>query len=85
MMITIYSRNLLAIKANKSESPALLGAVILGDVGVANAAVLLEETLQVVRGGPVAQAVHLQADHLGDVRRRTLTTPSTAAVSVRHL
>merc|ERR550517_386672 len=35
----------LAIKADESEAPALLGPVILGDVGVTNPAVLLEEVL----------------------------------------
>ena len=82
----LSDQNSLAVKTNEPKAPALFGAIVLGDVGVANAAVLLEETLEVLRGGPVAQAVHLEADHLGDVWRRTLpsATSVSASISVRH-
>ena len=82
----LSDQNSLAVKTDESKAPALFGAIVLGDVSVTNAAVLLEETLEVLRGGPVAQSVHLEADHLSDVRGRTLATAASvsASVSVRH-
>ena len=82
---SVLSVNLLAVKTDESEPPALLGPVVLGNVGVTNAAVLLKETLEILSGGAMAQTVNLEADHLGYVRRRTLPSTSiSATVSVRH-
>ena len=77
---------LLAVETDESEAPALLGPVVLGYVDIPNTPVLLEQALEVVNGSPVAEAVHLEADHLGDVWRRTLAsaTSVSASISVRH-
>ena len=75
--------NLLAVEADKSKAPALLGSVVLGDVDISDPAILVKQLLEVINGGPVTQAVHLEADHLADVRGRTLaSTASTTSISV---
>ena len=77
-------RFLLAVEADKAKAPALLGPVILGDVDIADPAILLEQTLEVLNGAPVAEPVHLEADHLCDVRRRA-TSSATTIISAGHL
>ena len=80
---------LLAVEADESKAPALLGSVILGDVDVANPPVLLKQALKILDGAPVTEAIHLEADHLGDVRRRatssTTPTAATTIISAGHL
>ena len=73
----------LAVEADKSKAPALLGPVILGDVDVSDPPVLLKQTLEVLDGAPVAEPVHLEADHLSDVRGRPAPTTATI-ISARH-
>ena len=76
---------LLAVETDESEAPALLGPVVLGYVDIPNTPVLLEQALEVVNGSPVAEAVHLEADHLGDIRRRPAPATSSVIISARHL
>ena len=76
---------LLAVETDKSETPALLGPVVLGYVDIPNTPVLLEQALEVVNGSPVAEAVHLEAYHLGDIRRRPAPATSSVIISARHL
>ena len=76
---------LLAVETDESEAPALLGPVVLGYVDIPDTPVLLEQALEVVNGSPVAEAVHLEANHLGDIRRRPAPATSSVIISARHL
>merc|ERR1719320_1456784 len=79
---------ILAVVADKPKTPALLGPVILGDVDITNPPVLLKQALEILYGAPVAETIHLEADHLGDVRRRStssITSSITTVISARHL
>jgi len=76
----------LAVEADKSKAPALLGPVILGDVDVTDPPILLKQALEILDGAPVAETIHLEADHLRDVRRRSTSAPTTTTViSAGHL
>jgi len=74
-----------AVETDESEAPALLGPVVLGYVDIPDTPVLLEQALEVVNGSPVAEAVHLEANHLGDIRRRPAPATSSVIISARHL
>ena len=71
----------LAVEADESKASALLSPVILGDVDVADPPVLLKQALEILDGAPVTEAVHLKADHLGDVRGRASSSTSVSASS----
>ena len=51
------------MEADECKAPALLGVLVLGDVDVADLAVLLEQILKVVVTSAVGQVVHLQGHH----------------------
>ena len=90
ILATIQSINsilsiILAEEPHEAEASALLGPVVLGYVDIPNTPVLLEQALEVVNGSPVAEAVHLEANHLGDIRRRPAPTTSSVIISARHL
>ena len=76
---------LLAVETDESEAPALLGPVVLRYVDIPDTPVLLEQALEVVNGSPVAEAVHLETNHLGDIRRRPAPATSSVIISARHL
>jgi len=46
--------------SDKAEAPALLGAVVLGDVHVPDPPIFVKKTLEVIRSSPVRQAIHLE-------------------------
>ena len=80
----------LAVEADESKAPALLGPVVLGDVDVADSPVLLKQALEVLDGATVTEAIHLEAYHLRDIWGRssssTFTSTSTSTIiSAGHL
>ena len=78
----------LAVEADESKAPALLSPVVLGDVDVADSPVLLKQALKVLDGAPMTEAIHLEADHLGDVRGRSPSssfTSTSTIISAGHL
>jgi len=69
--------------SDKAKAPALLGAVVLGDVHVTNPPIFIKKTLQIVRSGPVREAIDLERNHPAGVWRRT-SPPPVPVVAARH-